>query len=240
MMKIHTFVSRAALSAVFCFSALQVASAGTIIKLSLGVTAPDLEYIGGVFSTANDGVVGPASPGDQNTDIDFLDFLSDIPDVLTDIASFSLNGATATGPAIVVSGALTQPLVGGNFQLYDPSGGLLLDVNLTSSVFNSGVLGDTGSAFSVTNAVIVGGSLQPRIVDSSISFSIGMTSIVPNSGPLFTPVTEVFPVTFGILNDFTADGSQLIAGDVEVPEPTAILILAVAGMIGLPLRRRAS
>ena len=50
------------------------ADAGTIIKLSLGNTGPDIEYSGGVLSTVDDGIVG--TPGDQNTSIDFLDFLS--------------------------------------------------------------------------------------------------------------------------------------------------------------------
>jgi hypothetical protein len=212
----------------------QLANAGTIIKLSLGGdSAADIEFsggAGGILSTVNDGVGGPASPGDQNTSVDFLDFLSDIPDIITNIASYSLNGVKASGPALLFAGLVTQPFVDGNFQIYDPAGALLLDVDLGSSVFNSGALGGTGSSFSVTNGSIVGGSLQPRIVDNSISFSIAMTNIVPSSPPLFTPSDPpadppgIF--TLGTLNEFTGDGSKLIAA--EVPEPMG-LVLATIG-----------
>jgi hypothetical protein len=237
MMKIQlkAFVGAAAMAAIL-FASNQVASAATIIKLSLGAASPDLEYVGGVFSTTDDGIGGPASPGDQNTSVDFLDFLSDIPDIVTNIASYSLNGVTADGPAISFAGQITQPFLSGSFQIYDAAGALLLDVDLGSSVFNTGVAGGTGSVFTISNGLIVDGSLQSRIVDDSISFSIGMTSIVPNSPPLFTPTSVVDPVTFGILNDFTADGSKLIAG--EVPEPTAALLMVLAGIVGMPLMRR--
>lgn len=235
-MKIHmkAFVGVAAMAAVLFVS--QIASAGTIIKLSLGATSPDLEYDSGVFSTTSDGIGGPASPGDQNTSVDFLDFLSDIPDIVTNIASYSLNGVTADGAAILFAGQITQPFLGGNFQLYDDAGDLLLDVDLGSSVFNTSASGGAGSAFTISNGTIVDGSLQSRIVDDSISFSIGMTNITPDSPPLFTPTLVVGPVTFGVLNDFTADGSKLIAG--EVPEPAAALLVTLAGIVGLPLMRR--
>jgi hypothetical protein len=114
MMKIHmkAFIGVAAMAAVL-FASTQIASAGTIIKLSLGATSPDLEYDSGVFSTTDDGIGGPASPGDQNTSVDFLDFLSDIPDIVTNIASYSLNGVAADGPAILFAGQITQPFLGG-------------------------------------------------------------------------------------------------------------------------------
>src|SRR5262245_27169360 len=90
----------AAIAAVLLFFSSEAAQAGTIIKLSLGGTGPDLTYTGGaggVLSTVNDGNGG--TTGDQNTAIDFLDFLSAIPDIPTSIASYSLSGVTAAGPA---------------------------------------------------------------------------------------------------------------------------------------------
>ena len=58
-----------------------------------------------------------------------------------------------------------QSFTGGNFQLYDDTNALLLDVNLTSSAL-TGPLGvsATGSVFSVTNGTVVGGSLAPLVL----------------------------------------------------------------------------
>ena len=238
MMKIHmkAFFGATAV-AVVLFTSTQIASAATIIKLSLGDTGPDLKYVAGELSTVDD--LDGSTLGDQNTSIDFLDFLSDLTDIPTFTASYTLNDVMATGPALLFAGNITQPLIGGSFQLYDDLDNLLLDVDLGASIFNSA--GGSGSAFSVTNGTIVDGSLQSRILDNSISFSIALTDLATTGGgPLFTPFFPVPfpppPFLFGTLEDFTADGSKLIAG--EVPEPAAALLMVVAGAIGLPLMRR--
>ncbi len=213
----------------------QVSQAGTIIKLSLGNTGPDVEYVGGVFSTVDDGIVG--TPGDQNTSVDFLDFLSWIPDITLPTASYTLDGVTAVGPASILFGVVVvQGFTGGDFQLYDDTNALLLDVNLTSSAL-TGPLGvsATGSVFSVTNGTVVGGSLAPYVLATTISMSIAMTGI--SGGGL--SVTPLGPDT-GTLNPFVADASKVIAAD--APEPTSFMLFALGtvGMIWLAIRRRRS
>jgi hypothetical protein len=222
----------AALTAVLLASA-HVANAATIIKLSLGDTGPDIEYSGGTLSTFDDG--DNTTLGDQNTDITFLDFLSDIANIDTPIASYSLSNVLATGPAVLFGG-ITQQFNGGEFQLYDDSDNLLLDVDLGASVLNVNPAGGTGSVFSITSGNIVGGSLQSRIIDDTIEFSIGLAGITPTAGPLFVPGISIPPVTLGTLGNFQADASQLIAG--EIPEPTSAVMVALAGLFALPVLRR--
>lgn len=235
MTKIHTkLVCSAIVAALFCASS-QFASAGTILKLSLGDVDPDLEYsggVGGVLSTIDDGAI-PLTTGEQNTAVDFTDFLSGMTDITLPEASYTLNGVTAVGPATVIFGTIVaQNFAGGEFQLYDDSNVLLLDVDLSSTVL-TGPLGTspTGSVFSVTNGTVVGGSLDPLIIDDSISFSIAMTDINGGAGLSVSPA--------GTLNPFVADASKLIAAD-PVPEPSAALLIMVGSMaVPAVMRRRA-
>jgi hypothetical protein len=87
---------------------------------------------------------------------------------------------------------VVQSFVGGDFQIYDDTNVLLLDVNLTSSVL-TGPLGisATGSVFSVTNGTVVGGSLAPLILATSISMSIAMTGINGGAGLSVIPLTAI-------------------------------------------------
>ena len=220
------------------FGSFQAAQAGTIIKLSLGDTGPDLAYAGGVLSTVDDGIAG--TPGDQNTAIDFLDFLSGETDIPLADASYSLSGVTAAGPASVLFGVVVvQPFTSGNFKLWDDSNALLLDVDLDDSAL-TGPLGPaaTGSVFSITNGTVVGGSLASQIISNSISMSIAMTSINGGAGLAVAPLAPPIP-GMGTLLPFVADASKVIAAE-PVPEPTSALLILM-GLLAAPLaakRRR--
>ena len=73
-------------------------NAATIIKLNLGETGPDVALDQtGMFGTTNDG--NAATTGNQNTAIEYTDGLDFIPDISTNIGSFSLNSLLAVGPA---------------------------------------------------------------------------------------------------------------------------------------------
>src|SRR3989304_3036952 len=73
------------------------AHAGTIIKLSLGDDALfDIEFDGTTLSTVDDLI--PATTGDQNTNAEFLDFLSE-PDITDGLGSFTLDGLMVDGAA---------------------------------------------------------------------------------------------------------------------------------------------
>lgn len=236
MMKILKGLTYALVAAGLVFSSSRTADAGTIIKLTLGGVGPDLEYSGGVLSTIDDST--PATTGEQNTAVDFTDFLSGMTDITLPDASYTLNGIAAAGPASVLFGSIVvQPFVGGDFQLYDDSNGLLLDVDLGSTAL-TGPLGPsaTGSVFSVTNGTIVGGSLQPLIIDSSISFSVSMTNINGGAGLSITPLVPPEAGT-GTLNAFVADATKVIAGD-RIPEPASAALVAFGLLIAPALRRR--
>jgi hypothetical protein len=223
------------------------AEAGTILKLTLGDTGPDLEYSGGiagVFSTVDEN--DPNTAGEQNTAVDFVGDLGFIPDILTADASYTLDGVAAAGLGAAVNGQVGQLFGGGNFKLWDDNNGLLLDVNLTSSAL-SGFIGSTaGAVFSINNGVAVAGTLLPYLDPGSVSFSIalggindpGGMSITPVGPPTIIPGFIIQPAT---VNAFTADGDKLIAADVIIPEPTSILLVLVGGFaFQAGIRRRAS
>src|SRR4051812_18214893 len=88
----------------------QASYAGTIIKLSLSETGPDVQYGGGILSTANDGNAG--TTGEQDSAILFTDFLSGLGSIPN--GSFTLHNAAASGPAQLVGGVTVQNFVGGN------------------------------------------------------------------------------------------------------------------------------
>jgi hypothetical protein len=200
------------------------AKAATIIKLNLGGDAlPDVEYNGATFHTLNDGVAG--TPGDQNTAVEFLDFL--LPhhaSINTSTASYTLAGLTPIGPATNV-GVILQSFTGGSFQLYDeaPGNALLLSGNLGSSqlVGSSGPPA-TAALFSTSFASVTGGSLAPFIQANSLSLSISMTDVSSGgAGPgLQAPG--------GVLLPFNADVTQSIAG--EAPEPGTLLLTVIGAV----------
>src|SRR3954466_5909309 len=121
MMKVllNGFTS-AALALLLTFNASQAA----IIKLDLAQPpgpdlGPDIAYAGSVLATLSDG--NALTTGDQDTAIVFGDFLA-LP-VTT--GSYSLHNMSANGPAttVFIPGpnitVVSQPLTGGNFQIYN-------------------------------------------------------------------------------------------------------------------------
>jgi hypothetical protein len=241
----------AVLVAAFVLLSAQIVSAGTILKLTLGDTGPDVEYSGGpagVFSTVDQ--LDPDTPGEQNTAIDFVGDLSFLTDILTPVASYTLNGVTASGLASVIGpvpgvGQIGQLFSGGDFQLYDENDNLLLDVDIDGSAL-SGFTGSTsGAEFSINNGLAVGGSLLQYLIADTVSFSIAMTDINDPVGMTVTPMGPPIPagplfVQMGTVNAFTADADKLIAAEV-IPEPATAFLLVLGGLSAFGcVRRRAA
>ncbi len=207
-------------------------TAGTIIKLSLGSDTPaDIEFDGTTLSTIDDGDVG--TTGEQNTNIDFLDFLTSFPNILTPTASLELDGLTASGSATVFAGVLViQNFTGGTLELYDPANTLLLSGTLDDSTL-TGPLGPpaTGALFTTSFGLVTGGSLAPLIDADTLTLSMSFSDI--NDGAGFS-VAGIAP----LLNPFTADGTLSIAAE-PIPEPVAgILLLIGTALLGAAVRKR--
>jgi hypothetical protein len=164
----------------------------------------------------------------------FGDFLSALPATR---GSYSLHGMGANGPAttVFIPGpnitVVSQPLSGGDFQIYDSANVKLLDVSLASSnSILSGTVGPastTANVISITNATVVGGTLASQIASNSISFSIALTNI--SGGGMAVGVNNV-------LAPFTAAITKELAGN-QVPEPSAAVLLVLGGLCTV-LRRR--
>ncbi len=224
-----------ALALTSIFGAYQVASAGTILKLDLGSDASfDVEFDGTTFSTVNDG--NALTTGDQNTDVDFGDFLSATPDILSSSASLSFNGLTRSGAPTVIGGSLVvQPFSGGTISVFDPANLLLLSGTLANSVL-TGPIGPpaTGALFTTSFATVTGGSLAPLLAPGSLSLSMSLTDVNGGAG---------LSVTGGAqsgLSPFNGDATLNVAAEQRViPEPAGLLLagLALGGMIGARLRK---
>jgi hypothetical protein len=195
--------------------------AGTIIKLSLSNNDPDVQYVTPIMSTVND--LNVATTGDQDTDIQFSDFLSGMGQIFN--GSYTLSGTTAVGPA-VTAGVVYQNFVGGNFKIWDNANVLLLNVNMNNSVLAGGG-SNTGSLFNIDNGNVIGGSLAPLIVANSVNMSLSLTNI--STGQLLAPG--------GVLVPFTADASKSIAG-LPTPEPASWLLALLSCATFLARRSR--
>jgi hypothetical protein len=204
--------------------------AGTIMKLSLGGDdMPDVQLIGGELETINDQNV--ATLGEQDTAIDFQDFLAGQSDVLTPTASVILDDVTRVGNATVLGSVVLQNFSGGSIAVLDPSNNLLLSGMLGSSTL-AGTLGPpaTGGLFTTSLATITGGSLAPMILPGSLTVSISLSDVNGGLG---------FQVDNGILEGFAADASVNIGAD-QIPEPTAAVLCALGialSALGLSRRR---
>jgi len=214
--------------------------AGTIIKMTLDGSGPDVEYTGGTFSTFDDG--NGATTGDQNTAIEFLDFLDSVEsDVPLPVASFALNGLLATGPATVFNGVLVlQNFAGGILELYDSGNSLLLSGLLTTSAMTA-PLGPpaTGGLFTTSFAAVTGGSLAPYIDPLTMTFSMSLADINGGAGLSVTPAPSMPfpPIHLAVLNDFTADATASIAAE-PIPEPASVAMLLVGAVVALAAARR--
>jgi hypothetical protein len=198
-------------------------------------TPPDIEFDGTTLSTIDDGDAG--TTGDQNTNVDFLDFLTSFSNILTPTASYSLNGLTPAGPASVIAGVLViQDFTGGTFELWDPANVLLLSGVLDDSTL-AGPIGPpaTGALFTTSFSMVTGGLLKPLIDMDSLSVSMSFTDI--NSGIGLTVGIGAAP----LLNPFTADATLNKAADQAIPEPGAMTLAAVAtGLTVVFVSRRRS
>lgn len=222
-----------------------IAFAGTIIKLNLGSVSPDIQFDGSFLSTANDGVVG--TTGNQNTAVEFTDFLESIAtDIPTAIASFSIGGLAPAGNAFVFLGQnVVQNFNGGSFTLYAPDNSILLSGSLTSSALSGTIGFSAGGLFTTSFGSVTGGSLAPYIDNNSLVVSMNFTKIQTTGGPVgFTvnppPGNPAPQVHQGTLQPFTADAAINVEG--EVPEPGTIVLLltgiAAAHVVGRRRSRR--
>ena len=225
-MRTSTLVRFLAISVIFVFPL--AARAGTILKLDLGGLGPDIAMSGGVVSTVNDG--DAATTGDQDTAIQFTDFLEPIPDITTHTASFTLSGMTASGPVNLIGSLAIQNFTGGQISIFDPSNNTLLTANLGNSVL-TGTIGSpsTASIFNTTLSSPTGGSLASLIAPGSLSLSFSLSNVNGGTG---------LSVSDSILQPFIGDSSVLIAGNaINAPEPATLALLAF-GAVGLLARRR--
>ncbi len=206
------------------------ASAVTIIKFDLGSTGPDVQYSSGMLSTVDDGDATTA--GDQNTGIDFVNFLDGpFSDILAG-ASISLSNIMATGSSVVLGTLVTQATTGGTFDVYDPSNNLLLSGSLGDGAITGSNADSTGSFFNTAVANFTSGSLLSSLAATPAGFSISFTNILSSAGAFMNVGTSG-------LDPFTADATGQIEGDpaAAVPEP-ATLALLVSGVLGGIAKRK--
>jgi hypothetical protein len=212
------------------------ANAGTIIKLNLGGdSAADIVFDGTQLSIVDDG--NGATTGNQDTNVEFLDFLSGETDIVgAPPASFSMSGLAVDGFANVFNNVLViQNFTGGTFNLFDDANALLLSGTLDDSTL-TGPIGPpaTGALFTTTFASVTGGSLASQIDSDTITLSMSLSAISGGTG---------FSVDMGgaapALNPFTADATLSIAAE-QIPEPTAavLLIFGSLWLAGQSHRRR--
>jgi PEP-CTERM motif len=218
-----------AIGAVICIS-VSTASAGTIIKLSPGNSASNIEYVSDVLSTADD--ENSATAGEHNTAVDFQGFLDSLDDI-PENASVTVNGITKSGSATVFPNQLMlQNFTGGTVALYDAANTLLLSGSLKASTLagSLGVTGANDALFTTTFNQITGGSLAPGIDPSSLTLKMNIGAINDGAG-LSAPDS--------VLSPFAANALLTITGELPIPEPGTSLLLAVGLTVaGFRVRRQ--
>jgi hypothetical protein len=203
----------------------------TILKFGFGADAsPDIEAIGGILSTVDDG--DAATPGDQNTGVDFLGPFLGMPSIPVANASITFDGIVLTNAIQNIGSLILQPTSGGTFKVWDDSNSLLLSGTFGDGLM-TGSLGGTATAslISLEFGTFDGGSLQNQLDPTSAAVSLSFTGINGGAG---LSVSQM-PLT---LNNFSADATGLIAA--SVPEPASLSGIAVGllGLIGFARRKR--
>ena len=210
----------------------KVASAGPVIKFNLGGSGPDLQFVGGVLSTVDDGNL--STSGNQDSNLEFVGFFSGVlPDIVSG-ASVSIADVTVGGSPQNVGGVITQDTTGGSFSIYSPSNALLLSGSLNDGQI-SGSTGSSSGNFLTTNfGVFTGGSLASHFISNSVSLILAMTNIITNGDPGLR--------VDGNLQDFRSNSTGEIgafASESEpVPEPASLGLLIVGLLGGSRLRRK--
>lgn len=211
----------------------QPSRAETIIKFGLSEIGSDVQFDGTTFSTVDDG--DGSTLGDQDTRLNFVGSLDGtIADIMSPVASFTLDGVLASGDAHVLGNTVVQESTGGIFSVYDENNNLLLAGSLADGALTGSLAATTGSYFNTAFGTLTAGSLLPFLNPDAAGISIALAGIVSADGSGHLVVNN------GKLQPFNANSDGLIDGEPrsEVPEPaTAALLLS--GALGMALRRRA-
>jgi hypothetical protein len=212
--------------------------AAPIMKLNLGGDgADDVAFEYGQFSTIDDGI--DSTTGQQNTAIEFMDFLDPFADITGSQASFSLSGLTPTGDSTTFSGWLVeQDFVAGSMSIFAPDNTLLLSADVSISAV-TGPLGAPGlQGLFLGLADVTGGMMAPYLDADSLSIRMKLPSI--NSGGGFSvsppPGLPAPDQHLAPLNSFSAGATVEIRGE-PIPEPSALAVWAV-GAAFVACRRR--
>lgn len=212
-----------------------VANADTIIKFDLGANN-DVEFVGGIFRTVNDGIA--STPGNQNSDIDFTGFLdASFADILSG-ASVTISNIVASAEVNVLGTIISQATNGGSINLWSNTGSLLLSAALGEGNIAGSIDGVTGSFFNSSVMTYTGGSLLSHVSSSPAGLSLGLSGIqsgiFPGMTVSYNTTTDAFE-----LDSFRADASGLLTGN-PIPEPASMLLLSSALLGGIITKRKRS
>jgi hypothetical protein len=213
--------------------------AGTIIKLNLGSVSPDVEYDGATFFTVDDG--NAATTGDQDTAVEFTDFLETVEaDITSPPGSFSMSGLAPDGSAFIFNNSLiVQNFTGGTFSLYDEANVLLLSGTLDDSALTGSIGQSVGALFTTSFGLVTGGTLQSEVADDTLVLSMNFTDVTSAGGGGFsaTIIQGGFPpfIEAADLHPFTGDASVNL--EAQIPEPTSVALF-LAGSVLIAVRGR--
>jgi hypothetical protein len=208
-------------------------NADTIIKFDLGANN-DVEFVGGIFQTVNDGVA--STPGNQNSDIDFTGFLdASFADILSG-ASVTISNIVASAEVNVFGTIISQTTNGGSINLWSNTGSLLLSAAFGEGNIAGSIDGVTGSFFNTSSMTYTGGSLLSHVSPTQAGLSLALSGIESGLFPGMTVSYNTSTDTFE-LDSFRADASGLLSGN-PIPEPASMLLLSSAILGGIVSRRK--